>query len=122
MKKILLLLAFSLSFFSCKKDPKTSDFAGIWSGTYTGTDDHGTFSVSIDANGKATGSATSEVFSETFQLIGSVNANGQVVLTFGQLSSGGTFMGTMNKTSASGTWENKMTTPNYSGSWTGNKQ
>lgn len=124
MKKIFTLLAFSLLLFSCKKDDtsSTSEFAGNWKGTYTSTGENGTFDVTIDKAGKATGSVTSNIFSETFQLAGIVNSNGDIALTFGAATSGGSFTGTMNKTTASGTWENKMTTPNYSGTWEGKKQ
>lgn len=120
MKPIFTLFLL-LTLFSCKKD-SVNNFAGTWIGTYTGTEDNGTFSLQISNEGKVTGTATSVVALDTYQVVGAVATNGTITVTFGTATSGGTFIGTLKGNTGSGTWENKMTNPTFTGTWTGSKQ
>ena len=89
MKKILLLLAvITLTFQSCSNSDDdaaaviTSSFTGNWAGTYTGTGDNGTWDIDVAANGAVTGTATSNVFSESYDVNGTVDTNGSLTSTF----------------------------------------
>jgi hypothetical protein len=122
MKKYLYLFAIIASLLSCKKKSnEISPFAGHWEGVYSGADDHGAWAISIDANGAVTGSATSMVFAQTYQLSGVVNSSGNITLTFRTATSGGTFSGILQGSTGEGIWENNMVNPSYSGRWSGNK-
>jgi hypothetical protein len=122
---VLSVICFSLG---CKKSSSStstssSAYSGSWKGAYTGTDDHGSFVISISTTGSVTGTATSDVFmSETFQLNGTVTNTGQLTATAGTSTSGAVFKGTLTGNNGTGTWSNNMVTPAYTGNWTGNKQ
>lgn len=123
MKKLIILCLTMALFISCKKNPvTTSPFLGNWTGTYTGTDDNGTFLAIIAGNGDVTGTITSSVFGQTFNLTGTVTQAGQFQATTGTATSGATFSGTMSGTTASGTWTNSSNVPPISGNWSGTKQ
>lgn len=124
MKKQILLIALiiGLTTLSCSKndDDQGSEFQGIWTGTYTGTQDNGTWTANIDSNGKVTGTASSTVHSITLQLNGKISSNGTLTATIGSASNGTEFNGKMTGTSGSGAWEN--TNQGINGSWSGSKQ
>lgn len=129
--KTTITILFSILLFSCSSsdDSSIADFQGTWSGQYIGTGgtdnngDNGTFSVIIDENGNVTGSATSIVFSATYQLTGTVNSSGTLSVSFGTSSNGGTFTGNLQRNgTASGTWFNNIPTPQFTGTWNGTKQ
>lgn len=75
--------------------------------------------MNVDKNGSVTGTATSDVYSETFSLKGNVKNDGSLSVSFGASSSGATFIGKMSSKSASGTWENKSL--DIKGTWNGVK-
>lgn len=126
MKKwtLLLTLIIGFSIFSCSSDDdnenQTSEFQGNWNGTYTGNQDNGTWIMTIDNTGAITGTSTSNVFNQTFDVNGNVEDNGNLSVTVGNASSGATFEGTMDESTASGTWNN--TSVNMNGIWEGAKQ
>lgn len=126
MKKwtLLLTLIIGFSIFSCSSDDdnenQTSEFQGNWNGTYTGDQDNGTWIMTIDNTGSITGTSTSNVFNQTFDVNGNVEDNGNLSVTVGNASSGATFEGTMDESTASGTWNN--TSVNMNGIWEGAKQ
>lgn len=121
MKAIYILFA-CLTLLSCSKSSSNvSQFQGGWQGTYAGDDDNGTFSVSINASGDASGQVTSTVISQSFQATGNVTTAGTITLTIGTAASGATFIGTLKGTAGSGTWENKLTNPPFTGTWSGHK-
>ena len=126
-KTILLTLAFITLLFlnSCSSNdddnsPTTFTYQGNWSGTYTGTEDNGNWSATVNSSGVAIGTATSSVFSESYQLNGTVTNAGVFSATFGTSSVGGQFNGQMSGTNANGSWIN--TSANMNGNWTGTKQ
>ena len=125
---ILIFLSISLITFlnSCSNsniDPivQPTNYQGIWNGTYSG-DDSGTWTATVDDKGVATGSATSAVYSATYNLNGTVNLkNGQFSATIGEVSTGTKFSGqfTVSSTATigSGTWTNESL--NMTGVWEG---
>jgi len=130
-KTILIFLSISLITFlnSCSNnDDETivqpTDYQGIWNGTYSG-DDHGTWTATVDDNGVATGSATSEIYSATYSLNGTVNLeNGQFSATIGEASTGAEFSGQFSvsntETTGSGSWTNESL--NMTGVWEGSME
>ncbi len=127
MKKSILILALLIGYIitACSSDDDTinnsvSEFQGNWSGSYTGDQDNGTWSITVSANGTISGTTTSNVFNDTFTLDGSVSDNGNLDATAGTASSGATFVGGMSANNASGTWNN--TSLNINGNWSGIKQ
>ena len=121
---------------SCSKDDDKDAIevdeaiVGAWQGTYSG-DDSGTFQMTINAQGKISGSATSTNTGETFTLTGSVK-NSDGGFSAGSTSNGATFTGTVAGTSMNGTWESSQygtsgtftgskvgSGPNYAGNWGG---
>ena len=129
MKKLLLFLAvITLTFQSCSNSDDneeaviTSSFTGNWTGTYTGTGDNGTWDIDVAANGTVTGTATSNVFIENYNVNGTVDTSGLLTSTFGSTSAGGTFNGQMTGNAASGTWVNPSAgSSGMNGNWSGNK-
>jgi hypothetical protein len=126
-KTILLIFAFLTLLFlnSCSNNDddnssQPSAYQGNWSGTFTGTQDNGTWSANVNSSGVVTGTAISSVFSVSYQLNGTVTNNGVLSATMGTSSVGGQFNGQMNGTNANGTWIN--TSANMNGNWTGTKQ
>ncbi|MDB5193351.1 MAG: hypothetical protein JWQ96_2914 [Segetibacter sp.] len=118
----LLVLLFSLSMLSCKKNETPQDqYAGNWKGNYTGTGDNGSWNITIDGEGKITGTFTSVVSNQTIATTGSKDIYGN--LSFGTASSAVLFTGKFtSNTEAKGTWTNTITSTTRTGSWSGNKQ
>lgn len=128
MKKLLLLslAVFTFMIQSCsssddERSVATSQFAGNWSGTFTGTEDNGTWDINISTSGVIVGTAISDVYLNDFDINGSVTSSGVLSSTFGTVSSGSVFNGQMDGVSntASGTWIN--IDEGINGAWTGNK-
>ncbi len=122
MKPLITIIALLFCVSCTKNDKITSPFAGNWSGTYTGVNDNGAWTVNVSTDGKATGTATSSAISQAFMLSGVVDENGQFYATFGTDTSGVSFSGIMINTSASGTWSNNTSGTNNTGDFTGSKQ
>lgn len=126
MKRILFILTIGMLLTACSKDDENllARYDGTWSGTYTGDDDNGTWSVIIDEEGIATGVATSTTFGESFPVNGVVAPNGEIDLTTGTTTPGGTFTGVLDPVqgTGSGTWINHLTSPPMTGTWSGTKQ
>lgn len=125
MKKLIFLpiLIITLFISSCSSGEDNSNstsFEGSWSGQYIGADDNGTWSMTVDGNGSISGTTTSNVFTDTFEVNGNVQANGNLSATVGSVSSGAIFVGVMLEDTASGSWANSNL--NQSGKWTGAKQ
>ena len=126
-KSILLAFTFLTLFFlnSCSNNDDNNSnsafpYQGNWSGTFTGTQDNGSWTANVNSLGVVTGTAISAVFSETYQLNGTVSNTGVFTATLGTSSVGGQFNGQINGTNVSGTWIN--TSANMNGNWTGTKQ
>ena len=125
MKKLIFLpiLILTILITSCSSDDDNSSssiFEGNWSGQYTGNDDNGNWTVNINSDGIVSGTATSTVFSESYDINGTTSENGTLTATLGTTSAGGEFIGQLNGNSGNGTWTN--TSVNYNGNWTGSKQ
>ncbi|MCB9246758.1 MAG: hypothetical protein H6606_10055 [Flavobacteriales bacterium] len=124
-----LLLLFSVSFVACKDDSEPVDnepvvtnhaYMGDWEGTFTGGDS-GTWTCTIDKDGKLEGQMFSNNGQAYYGVTGSVDDNGKfdatidvngVIIDFdGQGVDGKT---------ASGTWSNAQVM--ISGTWTGAKK
>lgn len=109
---------------SCVKDNDPEEgverFTGLWSGTYSGNVDSGTWEVTIREDGTITGTATSTPMSQTYGVSGTVSDDGDFHATAGSATTGTTFTGTLTATSGNGTWENA--TNGLSGTWSGSKQ
>tara|TARA_R110002049_G_scaffold97098_3_gene236954 strand:- start:7119 stop:7490 length:372 start_codon:yes stop_codon:yes gene_type:complete len=123
MKKQILLITIILGLItlSCSKnDDQDSEYQGTWTGTFTGTQDNGTWTANIDSNGKITGTTSSTVYNASLQLNGSISSSGKFIATAGSASNGADFKGQMTETSGSGTWANNSL--GIDGSWTGTKQ
>jgi len=73
----------------------------------------------VSSTGVVTGTTTSIVFQDTFDVSGNVNNSGQFSSVAGGATSGATFTGQMNGNSANGTWINNSAGMN--GTWSGNK-
>jgi hypothetical protein len=99
----------------------TSKYKGNWEGVYFGVVDSGSFVFNIDINGLIKGHINSNVTSNIFEVIGTVNSNGVLNLPLGNPASGGTFSGKLKDNICSGTWENVMTNPTSRGTWSGKK-
>lgn len=87
MQSALSLFLSALLFVGCSKNDNSSNTAqyqGSWSGTYSGsrsdnssTKDNGTWTITVAADGKVSGTVTSAVITgQAFVLIGTVNASG----------------------------------------------
>ena len=125
MKKLILLPIQFLTILttSCSSESENSNnssFEGNWSGQFTGINDNGTWTVNINSNGVVSGTAISNVFSDTYNINGNVSENGTLTATLGTTSVGGSFIGELIGNNASGTWTN--TSLGYNGNWTGSKQ
>ncbi len=124
---LFLLVALSIFAISCDDDEPTVTpddtvqdtykYDGDWEGTYDG-DDTGTISITIDNNGKLTGTGYSNSTSANFQITGTVSEEGVFENT--TTSIGTDFIGTMGELYASGTYHNKGT--GITGGWTAAKQ
>ena len=125
MRKLIfttLTIIFSLIMLSCSNnddDNNTFPFQGHWSGTYSGQQDHGTFSINVSSTGIVTGTTMSVVFQENFDINGNVSQSGQFSAIAGNATSGATFTGQMSGNSSNGTWINNSAGMN--GTWSGNK-
>ena len=124
--KNLIFLILAMFIMSCSSDDNNnknaSEFAGNWTGTYIGQDDNGNFSVLIDEDGEALGTATSTDYNEVYQVAGTVSNNGNITITFGTTSAGGEFSGQLSGNSGSGVWRNNIPDPDFNGTWTGTKR
>lgn len=127
IKKILIAFVLSAGFcaVSCSSDDNSpaanpyEKFQGTWTGTFSG-DDQGTWTVTIDETGTATGTLESNTMTFPFDLEGQISENGEVnaeYFIFGVLV--GTMTGIMNETTASGTWESPE--QEMEGTWEGAK-
>lgn len=119
---LLVILSFSIS--SCSKNDddnttKSFEFAGTWSGSYTG-DEAGTWTATISESGTLTGKVKETTSSIESTLNGTVTTDGALAATAGTTSQGYDFVGKLNGNSGSGTWTN--TSSNHSGNWSGNKE
>lgn len=123
-----LVILLGLALIACKKDDEDNAgntntdnaYAGAWTGTFNG-DDNGTWTAAIGTKGELNGSFVSGNTGTTYNVDGTVDANGKfsaliivgmdTIDFVGQGSNGNT---------ASGTWTN----PGFglNGTWTGNKQ
>lgn len=128
MRRILIksLAIISTSIiFSCSNSnddnatPTVFPHQGKWSGTYSGQKDHGTFKINVSSTGEVTGTTTSVVFQENFDVKGKVSESGSFSAIAGTAESGAKFTGQMEGTSATGTWVNNSA--GMSGAWSGNK-
>lgn len=120
MRNLILLLAFGLFISSCSETATTNVFNGLWSGTYDG-EDEGTWSVIIDEDGNVSGNAFSTILSQSQQVSGTVNDDGDFTATVGNTSQGSTFSGQLNEdNTASGTWTNSAFSTD--GTWMGSRQ
>jgi len=133
MKKFLItlmvIIPMTITAVSCDSNDEQphqhvnpyDQFKGTWTGVFTG-EDSGSWSASIDHEGKATGSISSHGdASLEFELSGKISENGTVSMTYtynGQQV--GTMTGTMTATSSSGTWESSV--QGLKGTWTGTKK
>ncbi|MFD2907637.1 hypothetical protein ACFSX9_02710 [Flavobacterium ardleyense] len=124
--KAVILVLFTFFLISCSKNDDNdavpnSQYQGTWSGSFSGAEDNGTWTADVNASGIATGSATSVTFSNTYQLTGTVSAQGVFLATVGTASTGATFNGQMNPNgNGAGTWINTFEQMN--GTWIGTKQ
>ena len=99
-------------------DAGVTQFAGNWSGTYTG-EENGTWSCTADSSGAIHGSTSGPY--GNFSLVGSVTSDGNFAATAGDVTTGASFTGQMSTTGAmNGTWHN----PSYGlrGTFTGTRQ
>ncbi|MCC5938911.1 MAG: hypothetical protein JJU34_16660 [Lunatimonas sp.] len=125
-RHILVAFFFSASMLlsSCINDDDPEEgveqFVGIWSGTYSGNVDNGTWQVTIIEDGTISGTATSTPMSETYGVTGTVSPDGDFQATAGSATTGTTFTGTLTTHSVQGTWEN--TANGLNGTWSGTKQ
>ena len=110
MKKLLLLLLCVPLMFSCGENVKDnekaksrinfSEISGEWEGRYTG-DERGTFKGQISNNGSISGNT-----SLGYIIDGSVNEDGDIKMSFGEISSGAIFEGYYKNNRFIGTWNN----------------
>lgn len=99
--------------------PATFPQQGTWFGTYSGQKDHGTFKINVSSIGEVTGTTTSVVFQENFDVKGKVSESGSFSAIAGTAESGAKFTGQMEGSSATGTWVNNSAVMN--GAWSGSK-
>lgn len=120
---LIFIALFTFAFSSCKDDTTTTTptptdtfpYDGNWTGDYIG-DDQGTVTITIDNDGKLSGSAYSNNAMSTFALTGTVGTDGKLDAT--SASTGATFAGTLTPTSGTGTWTNNT----IGGSWSATKK
>lgn len=133
MKKFLfslmVIMPVTLTAVSCDSNDEQShehvnpydQFKGTWTGSFSG-EDSGTWNATIDKDGKAAGTISSNgISSLTFQLSGTISENGSINMSYtynGQQL--GTMTGTMGTVNASGTWESPV--QDKKGTWTGTKK
>lgn len=102
------------------------EYAGSWTGSFTGTGDSGTCEALITDTGSLRGTCTSWALSTalnvgTFTFNGSVSSSG--AYTHGSASTGATFSGRYSRNgSVSGTWTNSSFASPLTGTWTMTKQ
>jgi len=125
MKKLICIFLLGTFLISCSNDDDQGNvdpfeqYQGNWAGSYTGGD-NGTWSATIDSDGNVSGSATSNVFSQTYNLEGTVSSEGVFTATVGSATSGATFTGNIDGDNVTGTWINSSA--GLSGNWSGVKQ
>lgn len=126
MKRIVFILGFIifvLSNQSCESDndentAPNSEFAGEWSGSYTGDLD-GVWAASISNEGIVSGTVTTST-GQSGSLSGSVTSNGLFTATAGSSTGGSDFIGDVVGSSAFGTWKDR--TSDLHGTWEGEKK
>ncbi|AEV33703.1 hypothetical protein Oweho_2740 [Owenweeksia hongkongensis DSM 17368] len=117
-KAILALFTVSTLLFSCKKS-EYKEYEGNWSGTYTG-DDTGSWTINIDDEGKAEGTAVSDsVPFFTFSGEGEISKSGAVDATVELFGNRIRFVGQASGNSMSGTWNHIG--EDFEGTWKGKK-
>ena len=116
---IFLLLMVIISTSACKKEKSVADFAGNWSGVYSG-DDSGVWNATITEEGKASGIVTSNLLPNyPFNLSGSINMDGDFQSTIIVLTDTLIFKGKLVNKDATGTWISKGNQMN--GTWSGSR-
>lgn len=127
IKFVILVFAIAMGFTltSCSSnddgdDRQKSEFQGEWTGTFTGNQESGSWTASIDSDGNVTGTTTSTVYTVSLQLKGKVSSGGAFTATAGTASNGAEFTGNLKGSTGSGTWVNEFA--GLSGTWVGNKK
>ena len=128
MKKIAFLSVFiivTLSYQSCSSNNDDDDdndepkieFAGEWSGSYTG-DLNGIWTANISNEGIVNGTVTTST-GQSGSLSGTVRANGLFTATAGSTTGGSDFIGNLSGDIATGTWKDR--TSDLHGTWEGER-
>jgi len=123
MNKLIYIFLLGALILSCDKDDPIDvnpfdQYQGNWGGSYTGGD-NGTWMAAIDTEGNVSGSASSNVFNQTYILEGTVSETGVFTATVGTATSGAIFTGNIDGNNVTGTWSNSSAM--LSGEWRGTK-
>ncbi len=108
----LFVLLLSLVLSACGGGGSSSSSSGIpaafvgnYTGTYSGSQDSGTWTGTIDSSGNFTGTATSNTGQGTANLTGKVDASGQLTMTSNDVAFGGSALGSVSQSGAlKATW------------------
>lgn len=115
------VMGFILAFFpSCSLSGDVevkSIFQGIWAGSYTGEEDFGTWEMHVNETGEIIGTVYSDLLEQQYEIIGTIQNTGEVIVSSGTTTSGAVFTGYMIENQANGTWENALLA--ITGEWEG---
>jgi len=102
---------------SCNNN-NTSQYEGIWEGTFNG-DREGTWKIGIEDEGKARGVMTPLDEELGFTVEGNVNGDGELIMTATVFGRDAVYRAFLSETDLSGDWTAQE--DDFSGSWSGSK-
>ncbi|MEM9051943.1 MAG: hypothetical protein AAGC47_07830 [Bacteroidota bacterium] len=104
-------------FVSCDTD-NTDQYEGIWQGSFAG-DREGTWKIGIESDGAARGSMTPKGEEQGFSISGSVNEDGELVMTAVVFGRDAVYNAVLTETYLNGNWSAQDNA--FEGEWSGAK-
>jgi hypothetical protein len=116
VKKLLYIFLGLSLILGCSNEPVTnanatdsdpnsteSEFKGLWSGAFSG-EDNGTWTLTVQNTGIVVGSFTSKDYNEIYSFSGSVDENGEILVSIILENVVGSFVGNLNNSLGSGSY------------------
>lgn len=115
---VIGFILFSFPSCSLSEDVEIkSIFQGLWVGSYTGEEDFGTWEMHVNETGEIIGTIYSDLLEQEFEIMGTIQNTGALIVSSGTTTSGAVFTGYMIDNEANGTWKNASIA--ITGEWKG---